>query len=286
PGAARSPRRRAGGGTRPLEPRAQRCEPPRGTRDPGDRGGPRRGQPDPAPRRSSRPHGAGHPSRRPVAPYPAGVAASHDPGRGRCPSCGGSHGHRGHREGSGRPGHPYSPPDRRRAGADRDRRGRSSDGPVELPSADRHPRALRPAEPHLMRRPSIGLLVTLAPACRAAPLPDSQRFPAGTQFTARLLRIEGTRIRYIDAGQGLAVVVGHPLGGATAAEVAIAAPKRVRALVLLGAAGFGTREPALFRVARWPIVGPVMLAFRNRSLVERLLKSTYADPRKVREADV
>src|SRR5439155_298652 len=165
-------------------------------------------------------------------------------------------------------------------------------------------------------------------------------FPAGTQFTARLLRIEGTRIRYIDAGQGLAVVfihglgasmytwrnnlapvlaagfrvvafdnrgfgssdkpahgytnaeyarlavalldslhlpdavvVGHSMGGEIAAEVAIAAPKRVRALVLLGAAGFGTREPALFRVARWPIVGPVMLAFRNRSLVERLLKS-------------
>ena len=204
-----------------------------------------------------------------------------------------------------------------------------------------------------MRRLSIGLLVTLAAACRAAPIPDSQRFPAGTQFTARLLRIEGTRIRYIDAGQGLAVVfihglgasmytwrnnlapvlaagfrvvafdnrgfgssdkpahgytnadyarlavalldslhlpdavvVGHSMGGEIAAEVAIAAPKRVRALVLLGAAGFGTREPALFRVARWPIVGPVMLAFRNRSLVERLLKSTYADPRKVREADV
>src|SRR2546425_9794750 len=83
-----------------------------------------------------------------------------------------------------------------------------------------------------------------------------------------------------------AVVVGHSMGGEIAAEVAIAAPKRVRALVLLGAAGLGTREPALFRVARWPIVGPVMLAFRNRSMVERLLKSTYADPAKVREADV
>src|SRR3989442_3435023 len=76
------------------------------------------------------------------------------------------------------------------------------------------------------------------------------------------------------------------MGGEIAAEVAIAAPKRVRALVLLGAAGFGTREPALFRVARSPIVCPVMLAFRNRSLVERLLQSTYADPRKGPAADL
>src|SRR5256885_9673232 len=39
-----------------------------------------------------------------------------------------------------------------------------------------------------------------------------------------------------------AVVVGHSMGGEIAAEVAIAAPKRVRALVLLGAAGIGTRR--------------------------------------------
>ena len=63
-----------------------------------------------------------------------------------------------------------------------------------------------------MRRLSIGLLVTLATACRAAPIPDDQRFPAGTQFTARLLQIDGTRIRYVDAGQGLAVVFIHGLG--------------------------------------------------------------------------
>src|SRR2546425_11561970 len=74
-----------------------------------------------------------------------------------------------------------------------------------------------------------------------------------------------------------AVVVGHSMGGEIAAEVAIAAPKRVRALVLLGAAGFGTREPALFRGARGPMVGPGILPFRNRSLGARLLKSTYAD---------
>src|SRR3989442_13783445 len=63
-----------------------------------------------------------------------------------------------------------------------------------------------------MRWLLIGLLVPLAAAWRAALLRDGQRFPAGRQFTARLLWIEGTRIRYIDAGQGPAVVFIHGLG--------------------------------------------------------------------------
>src|SRR2546425_12299143 len=49
-----------------------------------------------------------------------------------------------------------------------------------------------------------------------------------------------------------AVVVGHSMGGEIAAGGALAAPKRVRALGLLGAAGVGTRGPAPFRVGPWP----------------------------------
>ena len=200
-----------------------------------------------------------------------------------------------------------------------------------------------------------GLLLVLCAVagCRDAAIPEARRFPAGTPFTARYLQIEGTSIRYIDAGHGIpvvllhglgasiyawrknltpitaagfrviafdnrgfgfsdkpprpydnaayallvialmdslqlsdAVLVGHSMGGAIAAEVAIEYPQRVRGLVLIGSAGLGAREPLLFRVARWPVIGPASLAFRGRGLTARLLKSTYADPTKVTEADV
>jgi pimeloyl-ACP methyl ester carboxylesterase len=83
-----------------------------------------------------------------------------------------------------------------------------------------------------------------------------------------------------------AVLIGHSMGGAIAAEVAIAHPERVRGLVLIASAGLGAREPLLFRVGRWPLVGPALLAFRGRGFTERFLEATYADPRKVSDADV
>ena len=202
-------------------------------------------------------------------------------------------------------------------------------------------------------RPWLALLSAPVVACCVAPIPEAERFPAGTPFTARFYEIEGRRIRYIDAGKGTAVIfihglgasmyawrknlapvlaagyrvvafdnlgfgssdkpahgytnadyahllvtlmdslrvsdaalVGHSMGGAVAAEVALQSPKRVSALALIDAAGLGTREPMLFRVARWPVLGPALLSFRGRGLVERLLKSTYADPSKVSDADV
>jgi len=197
------------------------------------------------------------------------------------------------------------------------------------------------------------LLLAALGGCRAPALPEAQLFPAGTQFTAHYLQVEGTKIRYIDAGRGPpvvflhglgasmyawrknlaavagagfraiafdnrgfglsdkppapydnaayahlviglldslgvsdAVLVGHSMGGAIAAEVAIEYPQRVRGLVLVGSAGLGAREPLLFRVARWPVLGPVVLAFRGRGFTARLLRATYFDPTKVTEADV
>ena len=83
-----------------------------------------------------------------------------------------------------------------------------------------------------------------------------------------------------------AALVGHSMGGAVVAEAAIRSPQRVSGLVLIDAAGPGTRDPRLFRVARWPVIGPGLFACRGRWLVGRLLKSTYADPDKVSDADV
>jgi len=189
--------------------------------------------------------------------------------------------------------------------------------------------------------------------CRASALPESQLFPAGTQFAARYLLVDGAKIRYIDAGRGApviflhglgasmytwrknlpavvaagfraiafdnrgfglsdkppapydnaayarltvafmdslrlsdAVLVGHSTGGAIAAHVAIEYPQRVRGLVLIASAGLGAREPLLFRIARWPVLGRVALAFRGRGFTGRLLRATYFDASKVTEADV
>jgi pimeloyl-ACP methyl ester carboxylesterase len=83
-----------------------------------------------------------------------------------------------------------------------------------------------------------------------------------------------------------AVLVGHSMGGAIAAEVALAAPDRVRGLVLIDAAGFGTRWPFTLRAARWPLLGGVATALRSRRLTGGILRSTYGDPSKVTAADV
>jgi len=83
-----------------------------------------------------------------------------------------------------------------------------------------------------------------------------------------------------------AVLVGHSMGGAIAADVAIEYPQRVRGLVLVGSVGLGAREPLLFRMARWPVLGRVAIAFRGRGFTGRLLRATYFDPGKVTEADV
>ena len=83
-----------------------------------------------------------------------------------------------------------------------------------------------------------------------------------------------------------AVLVGHSMGGAIAAQVAIDHPERVRGLVLIGSAGLGVRQPLVLRVARWPLLGPIALALRGRGLTGRILRATYADPANVTEADV
>jgi pimeloyl-ACP methyl ester carboxylesterase len=83
-----------------------------------------------------------------------------------------------------------------------------------------------------------------------------------------------------------AVLVGHSMGGAIAAEAALARPDRVRGLVLVDAAGLGVRWPFMLRVARWPLVGALFNGFRGRGATAGILRMLYADPSRVTDQDV
>lgn len=202
------------------------------------------------------------------------------------------------------------------------------------------------------RLPVVALL-GLSLACRAEPIPVSQRYPAGTPLLARYLTVDSTRIRYVEAGQGPAVVlihglaasmyswrhtiepvaqagfrviafdnrgfgfsdkpargysneayvgllyglldslgvkdavlVGHSMGGAIAAQATLDRPERVRGLVLVDAAGLGVRWPFMLRVAHWPIVGALFDHLRGRAATAGILKALYADPSRVTPQDV
>ncbi|MGH7675673.1 MAG: alpha/beta fold hydrolase, partial [Gemmatimonadales bacterium] len=87
-------------------------------------------------------------------------------------------------------------------------------------------------------------------------------------------------------GMPQAVLAGHSMGGAIAAEVALAHPERVQGLVLVGAAGYGVRAPLRLRWTRWPIVGGLAAALRGRGSTGQLLRAMYADPAKVTEQDI
>jgi pimeloyl-ACP methyl ester carboxylesterase len=82
-------------------------------------------------------------------------------------------------------------------------------------------------------------------------------------------------------GVSEAVLVGHSMGGAIAAEAALDRPDRVRGLALVDAAGLNVRWPFMLRVAHWPIVGVLFDRLRGRSATAGILKALYGVPSRV-----
>jgi pimeloyl-ACP methyl ester carboxylesterase len=63
-----------------------------------------------------------------------------------------------------------------------------------------------------MNRPLLAALTLFACACRARPIPEAERYPAGTPLRAQYRTIDGTRLRMIDSGNGTPVVFIHGIG--------------------------------------------------------------------------
>jgi pimeloyl-ACP methyl ester carboxylesterase len=81
-----------------------------------------------------------------------------------------------------------------------------------------------------------------------------------------------------------AVIAGNSLGGRVAWETAVAAPERVRALVLVDAGGYpfeAQSMPIGFRLAQIPALAPIMNRTLPRSLVASSVRNVYGDPSRV-----
>ena len=80
-----------------------------------------------------------------------------------------------------------------------------------------------------------------------------------------------------------ATIVGSSMGGHTAWNLALRHPERVEAIVLIGAAGWrvpdepGAEEPAIFKLLRNPVLGPMLRSLDNSALVRSGVESTFVN---------
>ncbi|HET6149722.1 MAG TPA: alpha/beta hydrolase [Polyangia bacterium] len=80
-------------------------------------------------------------------------------------------------------------------------------------------------------------------------------------------------------------VAGNSLGGDIAWHYALAHPDKVRALILVDAAGYPLERgpaPIAFRIARWPLLPRLLTLLDPRVLVEDGLRRCYGDPARIR----
>jgi pimeloyl-ACP methyl ester carboxylesterase len=108
------------------------------------------------------------------------------------------------------------------------------------------------------------------------PSPDGDyRVERYVQFLGTLLDALGVR---------RCVLGGNSFGGWVSWETALAQPERVRALILVDAAGYPIESqsvPIGFRIARMPGLNRAMQSILPRGLIESSVRNTYGDPSRV-----
>lgn len=89
-----------------------------------------------------------------------------------------------------------------------------------------------------------------------------------------------------------ATIVGSSMGGGTAWMLALRHPGRVENLVLVGASGWpeegadASKEPAVFKLLRTPVVGPMLMNLDNTRLVRGGLEASFVNKSLVDDAMV
>jgi len=106
--------------------------------------------------------------------------------------------------------------------------------------------------------------------------------PDGDYRVERYAQFVGALLDALDVQQ--CVLGGNSFGGWVAWETALAQPERVRALILVDAAGYPIESqsvPIGFRIARVPGLNRAMRSVLPRDLIESSVRNTYGDPSRV-----